>query len=71
VESQEVPMPGKKPSMLLPPAVQTELFRPTSRCSTSWPRIPDAVKPRVVEVLAQLLLHASGAAPENEETVDD
>ncbi len=64
-------MPTKKISVLLVPAVQSELFPPPSRWSMSWQRIPDALKGPVVEAIAQLLLRASGAAPEREEAVDD
>ena len=64
-------MPTKKMSVLPVRAVQTNLFRPASRSSPSWERLPDAVKARVVEALAQVLLRASGAVSEHEEAGDD
>lgn len=64
-------MPTKKLSVLRVPAVQSELFRPPSRWSMSWQGVPDALKARVVEAIAQLLLRASGAAPAREEAIDD
>jgi hypothetical protein len=64
-------MPTKKLARPSVQAVQTTLFRPPSRGTPSWDRLPDAVKARVVEALAQLLLRASGVAVEPEEAVDD
>ena len=64
-------MPTKKIAMPSVRAVQTTLFRPPSRGAPSWDRMPDAVKTRVVEALAQLLLRASGVAAESGEAVDD
>ena len=64
-------MPTKKISVLPVRAVQTALFRPPSPRSLSWQRMPDAVKARVVEALAEVLLRASGAASKSEEAVDD
>lgn len=64
-------MPTKKTSVLPVRAVQTNLFHPPSRSSPRWDRMPDVVKARVVEALAQVLLRASGAASEHEEAVDD
>jgi hypothetical protein len=64
-------MPTKKPAVPSVRAVQTTLFRPPSRWAPSWDRMPDAVKTRVVEALAQVLLRASGAGAEPEEAGDD
>jgi hypothetical protein len=60
-----------RPKKIVVPAVQFELFRPPSRGTMSWPGMSDALHARVVEVLAQLLLCARGAAPAREEGVDD
>ena len=64
-------MRPQKSAVLSVPAVQTNLFRAPSQSSPTWDRMPDLVKTRVVEALAQVLLRASGAAGEPEEAVDD
>lgn len=64
-------MPTRKIAMPSVRAVQTPLFRPPSRGAPSWDRMPEVVKTRVVEALAQLLLRASGVGAEPEEAVDD
>lgn len=61
----------KKIAVLPVRAVQTNLFRPPSRTSPSWDHLPDVVKARVVEALAQVLLRAGGGASEHEEAGDD
>lgn len=60
-------MPTRKPAVLSFRAVQTTLFRPLSQSPPSWDRMPEAVKTRVVEALAQMLLRASGLVAELEE----
>jgi hypothetical protein len=67
---QEVSVATKKIAVQLVRAVQTNLFRPPSRSSPSWNHMPEAVKARVVEALAQMLLRASGAT-EGKEALDD
>lgn len=64
-------MRPKKIAVLPVRAVQTNLFRPPIRSSPRWDRMPDAVKARVVEALAQVLLRASGSASDTEEAGDD
>jgi hypothetical protein len=64
-------MPTKKIALPSVRAVQTMLFNPPSRWAPSWERMPDAVKTRVIEALAQLLLRARGVAAEPGEAVDD
>ena len=64
-------MPTKKIALPSVRAVQTTLFNPPSQGAPSWDRMPDAVKPRVVEALAQLLLRARGVAAEPGEAGDD
>jgi hypothetical protein len=70
--TQEVSMPEKNKIAVQPiQAVQTSLFRPPSRSLPSWNQMPEAVKARVVEALAQVLLLASGAISEGKEAVND
>jgi hypothetical protein len=64
-------MPTTKTATPSVRAVQTSLFRPPSRSSPSWDRLPAAVQARVVEALAQVLLRASGGAAAPEEAGDE
>ena len=57
-------MPATKTAPPSVRAVQVSLFPPLSRGAPSWERLPDAVKARVVEAVAQLLLRDSGVAAE-------
>ena len=53
-------------------AVQRTLsFQSPNRSSPSWDRVPDVVKPRVVEALAHVLLEASGARVAHDEAGND
>jgi hypothetical protein len=53
-------------------AVQRTLSFPSpNRPSPTWDRVPDVVKPRVVEALADVLLQASGAPAAHAEAGDD
>ena len=64
-------MRPKNGAVLSVATVQTNLFRAPSQSSPTWDRMPDVVKMRVVEALAQVLLCASGAAGDPEEALDD
>jgi len=67
---QEVSMPQKKIVVQPVRAVQTNLFRPLNQSSPNWNHMPEAVKGRLVEALAQVLLRASGTL-ESKEALDE
>ena len=64
-------MPTKKIEVQPVRPVQTNLFPPPSRSLPSWDQMPEAVKVRVVEALAEVLLRAGAGASEGKEALNE